>query len=190
MNYSMEERGQLSQPSLSTSPTKYLNSNISYFGVRGAGSGDRAPMRRDHDHFSLGAAVVMTRIPDLLVSFPCLHQVGSKNAAFFIGSSVKVVTRRVGEPYVHELQLSAGELEQRYRLGQVRGCVPDLAVFGACRMPGCGRRGESVMERPAAGVCRPQVAQTQSSTARNCPPGQSAIPHPIPHPRSRPSTRR
>uniref|UniRef100_A0A1D2ABE5 SMCHD1 ribosomal S5 domain-containing protein n=1 Tax=Auxenochlorella protothecoides TaxID=3075 RepID=A0A1D2ABE5_AUXPR len=76
MNYSMEERGQLSQPSISASPTKYLNSNISYFGV------------------------------------------GSKNAAFFIGSSVKMVTRRVGEPYVHELQLSAGELEQRYRLGQ------------------------------------------------------------------------
>lgn len=33
MNYSMEERGQLSQPSISASPTKYLNSNISYFGV-------------------------------------------------------------------------------------------------------------------------------------------------------------
>lgn len=49
---------------------------------------------------------------------------GSKNAAFFIGSSVKMVTRRVGEPYVHELQLSAGELEQRYRLGQVLLMMP------------------------------------------------------------------
>lgn len=43
--------------------------------------------------------------------------VGSKNAAFFIGSRVKVVTKRAGEPYVHELQLSAADLEKRYRAG-------------------------------------------------------------------------
>lgn len=43
--------------------------------------------------------------------------VGSKNAAFFVGSSVKVVTKRAGEPYVHELQLCAGDLEKRYRAG-------------------------------------------------------------------------
>jgi len=41
--------------------------------------------------------------------------VGSKNAAFFIGSDVKVVTRKTGERYVHELCLAANELEERYR---------------------------------------------------------------------------
>lgn len=41
--------------------------------------------------------------------------VGSKNAAFFMGSSVKVVTRKAGERFVHELPLAANELEARYR---------------------------------------------------------------------------
>lgn len=42
-------------------------------------------------------------------------QVGSKNAAFFMGHSIKVSTRREDEPWVHELHLAAGELEERYR---------------------------------------------------------------------------
>ena len=41
--------------------------------------------------------------------------VGSKNAAFFMGSSVKVTTRKAGERYVHELCLAAADLEARYR---------------------------------------------------------------------------
>lgn len=44
--------------------------------------------------------------------------VGSKNAAFFIGSCVKVVTRKAEERYVHELCLAAEDLEQRYRNGE------------------------------------------------------------------------
>jgi structural maintenance of chromosomes flexible hinge domain-containing protein 1 len=41
--------------------------------------------------------------------------VGSKNAAFFMGSSVKVATRKAGERFVHELSLAAADLEARYR---------------------------------------------------------------------------
>lgn len=41
--------------------------------------------------------------------------VGSKNAAFFMGASVKVATRKAGERYVHELSLDASDLESRYR---------------------------------------------------------------------------
>lgn len=41
--------------------------------------------------------------------------VGSKNAAFFMGSTVKVVTRKAEERYVHELTLAAEDLEKRYR---------------------------------------------------------------------------
>lgn len=41
--------------------------------------------------------------------------VGSKNAAFFMGSSIKIVTRKAGEQYVHELCLTAADLEARYR---------------------------------------------------------------------------
>ncbi len=53
----------------------------------------------------------------LWVPMPC--QVGSKNAAFFMGSTIKVVTKRGEEPYVHELGLAAEELEQRYRNQEV-----------------------------------------------------------------------
>ncbi|KAL4443930.1 hypothetical protein ABPG75_011667 [Micractinium tetrahymenae] len=40
--------------------------------------------------------------------------VGSKNAGFFMGSSIKVATKRAEEPYVHELCLAAADLEARY----------------------------------------------------------------------------
>lgn len=46
---------------------------------------------------------------------------GSKNAAFFMGSTIKIVTKRGGEAYVHELGLAAEVLEQRYRNQEVRG---------------------------------------------------------------------
>ncbi|KAL0055144.1 hypothetical protein WJX82_007626 [Trebouxia sp. C0006] len=41
--------------------------------------------------------------------------VGSKNAAFFMGQSIKVTTKKADSPYVHELALVAAELEQRYK---------------------------------------------------------------------------
>lgn len=50
--------------------------------------------------------------------FPFM-QVGSKNAAFFMGQSVKVTTKRADSPYVHELALVAAELEQRYKESKV-----------------------------------------------------------------------
>ena len=48
-----------------------------------------------------------------------LIQVGSKNAAFYMGQSVKVVTKKADSPYVHELGLVAAELEQRYKDSKV-----------------------------------------------------------------------
>lgn len=44
--------------------------------------------------------------------------VGSKNAAFFLGCSIKIATRTRGSPLVHELAIRSAELEQRYRDGQ------------------------------------------------------------------------
>ena len=46
---------------------------------------------------------------------PSCMQVGSKNAAFFMGRCIKVATRRAGDAFVHELTIGAEELEQRYR---------------------------------------------------------------------------
>ncbi|GLI61005.1 hypothetical protein VaNZ11_003267, partial [Volvox africanus] len=44
--------------------------------------------------------------------------VGSKNAAFFMGSTVKLATRQAGSEYVHELHIAGAELERRYRCGE------------------------------------------------------------------------
>ena len=40
-----------------------------------------------------------------------------------MGSSIKVATRKEGEPYVHELGLAAADLEQRYHNREVGGWV-------------------------------------------------------------------
>ncbi|KAK9820414.1 hypothetical protein WJX72_010046 [[Myrmecia] bisecta] len=44
--------------------------------------------------------------------------VGSKNAAFFMGKSIKIVTKPAASQYVHELCIVAAELEQRYKNSQ------------------------------------------------------------------------
>ncbi|PNG99190.1 Structural maintenance of chromosomes flexible hinge domain-containing protein 1, partial [Tetrabaena socialis] len=44
--------------------------------------------------------------------------VGSKNAAFFMGSSVKLATRQAGSGSVHELAIAGAELERRYKCGE------------------------------------------------------------------------
>ena len=46
-------------------------------------------------------------------------QVGSKNAAFYLGQSVKMTTRTQDARFVHQLSLAAAELEKRYKNGQV-----------------------------------------------------------------------
>ena len=46
-------------------------------------------------------------------------QVGSKNAAFFMGRCIKLSTRRANSAYVHELHIAAAELEQRYKNAEV-----------------------------------------------------------------------
>lgn len=71
-------------------------------------------------------------------------QVGSKNAAFFMGSSIKVVTKRAEEAYVHELGLAADVLEQRYRNQEVGGkgeghSLAPLTVGWGCG--GCSLQG-------------------------------------------------
>ena len=47
-------------------------------------------------------------------------QVGSKNAAFFMGRCIKLSTKRSESDYVHELRIAAAELEQRYKNSEVR----------------------------------------------------------------------
>lgn len=44
--------------------------------------------------------------------------VGSKNAAFFMGRSVKLATKRADSEAVHELCIAGSELERRYRNGE------------------------------------------------------------------------
>ena len=41
-------------------------------------------------------------------------QVGSKNAVFFLGGSVKVATRKIDSMFVHELGINKAELEGRF----------------------------------------------------------------------------
>lgn len=55
---------------------------------------------------------------------------GSKNAAFYIGRSVKMSTKQKDSPVVHELKLEAEALEQRYQEGQVR--INPLSEFLKC----------------------------------------------------------
>lgn len=55
----------------------------------------------------------------------CCLQVGSKNAAFYLGKRIKVATRQAGGAYVHELGIGASDLEERYRAGEVR---PDSSI--------------------------------------------------------------
>ena len=47
-------------------------------------------------------------------------QVGSKNAAFYMGRCIRVATKPADSAYVHELGIAAEALEARYRDGQAR----------------------------------------------------------------------
>lgn len=42
-------------------------------------------------------------------------QVGSKNAAFFMGKCIKIATRSTNSSFVHELGIAAADLEERYK---------------------------------------------------------------------------
>lgn len=46
---------------------------------------------------------------------PAALQVGSKNAAFFMGKCIKIATRSAGSSFVHELGIAAADLEERYK---------------------------------------------------------------------------
>ena len=55
-------------------------------------------------------------------------QAGSKNAAFYMGRTVKVVTKPADSPYVHELMLDADAMEQCYRDKKVCGRLAECFV--------------------------------------------------------------
>ena len=69
----------------------------------------------------------MVSLPTVLAL--CQHncvpasQVGSKNAAFFMGRAVKVCTKRAGDRKVHQLCIDAEKLEDRYRKQEVSGML-------------------------------------------------------------------
>lgn len=50
-------------------------------------------------------------------------QVGSKNAAFYMGRCIRVATKPADSAYVHELGIAAEALEARYREKQARAGV-------------------------------------------------------------------
>lgn len=58
-------------------------------------------------------------------------QVGSKNAAFFMGGCTKVVTKSAQSSFVHELSLAARELEERYKNKQVLCHTPATVAFAS-----------------------------------------------------------
>ncbi|KAK9800826.1 hypothetical protein WJX73_002958 [Symbiochloris irregularis] len=62
--------------------------------------------------------------------------VGSKNAAFYLGRCIKMSTKQAEGRYVHELSISASDLEQRYKQGQavyeddlVHRCAGDASTL-------------------------------------------------------------
>ncbi len=110
MNLSMEDRGEQPQepdvghgPTQRNGPERFLSGNLSYFGVCPPPHGN-VPYHPYERTGADGAHDV---------------QVGSKNAAFFMGSCTKVVTKSAQSSFVHELSLAAEELEERYRKQQV-----------------------------------------------------------------------
>ena len=53
------------------------------------------------------------------ISMPIFAQVGSKNAAFYLGKCIKMSTKQAHGRFVHQLSISAAELEKRYKQGEV-----------------------------------------------------------------------
>ena len=53
-------------------------------------------------------------------------QVGSKNAAFYMGRCIRVATKPADSAYVHELGIAAEALEARYREKQARTDLPNV----------------------------------------------------------------
>lgn len=65
---------------------------------------------------------------------------GSKNAAFYLGKTIKMSTKQADGKYVHELSISASDLEQRYKQGQVRllGQPSHFVQYSECTQAMCG----------------------------------------------------
>ncbi|KAI8466921.1 MAG: hypothetical protein J3K34DRAFT_524164 [Monoraphidium minutum] len=95
MNLSMEDRGLLDPAALAAQPAggRYLSGDIRRAAACVGGSGAGA-----WRGFYFG--------------------VGSKNAAFYLGRTVKVVTRPPSDDAVHELCIRGAELERRFKAGE------------------------------------------------------------------------
>ncbi len=149
MNLSMEERGaQPQEPTAgrgggaaAAGAGRFLTGDLSFFGVRnfcmlmqwtfnadvrrccrffGVKCLPEAAVHNMPSSLLLACASAANR-PALLAPVLCpMLQVGSKNAGFFMGSSIKVATKRADELYVHELCLAAADLEARYQAREVR----------------------------------------------------------------------
>ncbi len=78
-----------------------------------------------------GAASAACPFPDRAHFIPA-QQVGSKNAAFFMGRAVKVCTKRAGDRKVHQLCIDAEKLEDRYRKQEV-SAVPGQSFTASTR---------------------------------------------------------
>ncbi len=73
---------------------------------------------------------------------PHALQVGSKNAAFFMGKCIKIATRSAGSSFVHELGIAAADLEERYKAHEASPCL--LMVPSSLHDAMCHQRVEAV----------------------------------------------
>ncbi|GBF97420.1 hypothetical protein Rsub_09586 [Raphidocelis subcapitata] len=99
MNLSMEDRGLLDGGAQQPAGSRYLSGDI-----RRAASGEGVV------HGDLGGRSVCCPAG--------YFGVGSKNAAFYLGRTVKVATRPQGGSHVHELCIRGDELERRFKAGE------------------------------------------------------------------------
>ena len=60
---------------------------------------------------------------------PAAVQVGSKNAAFFMGKCIKIATRSAGSSFVHELGIAAADLEERYKAHEACPCLQQCQLI-------------------------------------------------------------
>jgi hypothetical protein len=119
--------------------------------------------------------------------------VGSKNAAFYLGRTVKVATRARGAPRVSELCIRGDELERRYRAGEAvyeedmvhrppgAGMLaPGGENGGAASLLEAERAFEAVLRPWLEGETAAAAPVAVAATAASGGGGRSASPTPVP----------